>query len=333
MITIGVVIPFYQREKGILSKALESVAAQVLPEGVRLLVVVVDDSSPLPAQDALEGFNIPAPHQLITIRQANGGPGGARNGGLDYLDPAGVDYVAFLDSDDTWSPDHIAEALKVLKGGADFYFANCGFNDVDSFSHWNYIKARHGTFGSYSPEFGELTSTEAVSAIVDECLPHASQVVYDFRRHSRVRFDASFRQACEDRLFFMDLSRECDRIVYTTRLMGQRGKGVSIYDETLAWGSPNAPNRVIEELRFRQKMMSVSYFGVAKKLRIFGSARQRADHLLFLILRNLRHNPEIAKAAIGRFVREVPMFGLFLPVSVISLPLHYLALRRQAGLS
>lgn len=44
----AVIIPFYQREAGILSRALDSVDGQILPEGHSLTVFVIDDESPCP---------------------------------------------------------------------------------------------------------------------------------------------------------------------------------------------------------------------------------------------------------------------------------------------
>ena len=52
---VAVVIPFYQRSAGLLSRAIESIwAQQYQPEP---LIIVVDDSSPMPADEELS--NIP----------------------------------------------------------------------------------------------------------------------------------------------------------------------------------------------------------------------------------------------------------------------------------
>ena len=44
------------------------------------------------------------PHSVQVIVQPNGGPGSARNTGLDSA-PPDTRYIAFLDSDDEWTPD------------------------------------------------------------------------------------------------------------------------------------------------------------------------------------------------------------------------------------
>ena len=118
---ITVVIPYYQREAGILAKALASIAAQQ-PAGMPVQVLVVDDASPVPAEPELEALGT-FRNQVHVIRQPNGGPGAARNAGLDHA-PAGTRYIAFLDSDDTWSTDHLARATAALGAGYSFYFAD-----------------------------------------------------------------------------------------------------------------------------------------------------------------------------------------------------------------
>ena len=87
-------------------------------------MIVVDDASPVPAADEMAALPAAAmPHPVQVIRQPNAGPGGARNAGLDAL-PADARYVAFLDSDDEWSEDHLARAVAALQAGYDFYFAD-----------------------------------------------------------------------------------------------------------------------------------------------------------------------------------------------------------------
>jgi glycosyltransferase involved in cell wall biosynthesis len=114
---ITVVIPYFQRSPGILAKALASIAAQ---EGCPLpiQVIVVDDASPAPVAAELAGVGA-MPHPVRVITQANGGPGAARNTGLDHA-PPGTRYLAFLDSDDEWMPDHLARAVAALECGYDF---------------------------------------------------------------------------------------------------------------------------------------------------------------------------------------------------------------------
>ena len=118
---IGVVIPYYQKSPGLLNRALRSVAAQ---EGRhRLRVYVVDDASPVPAEGELAGLDEAFTRNVVILRQPNGGPGTARNLALDQM-ANDIGVVAFLDSDDAWSKNHLDNARAALTAGADFYFSD-----------------------------------------------------------------------------------------------------------------------------------------------------------------------------------------------------------------
>lgn len=90
---LSVIIPVYNRFDH-LPAALDSVLGQLLP-GDEVLVVddgsAADPSSHLPLDDP----------RVRLFRQANAGPGAARNHGIREARNL---YVAFLDSDDLWRP-------------------------------------------------------------------------------------------------------------------------------------------------------------------------------------------------------------------------------------
>jgi GT2 family glycosyltransferase len=110
MITVGVVIPAYNRREA-LSKAIGSVLAQTRLPGA---IVVVDDASN-PAIDLSEFTG--ASVRLILLRVAvNGGAAAARQAGIDALSTS---HVAFLDSDDTWLPDKLECQLAILDSAPD----------------------------------------------------------------------------------------------------------------------------------------------------------------------------------------------------------------------
>ncbi|WP_312184421.1 glycosyltransferase family 2 protein, partial [Massilia timonae] len=118
---IAVVIPYFQRQEGLLQQALASVASQeLLPDEV----IVVDDSSPIPARDEVAPVLRDFPQLKVrVVEQPNGGPASARNKGLDNVSPH-CHYVAFLDSDDMWHPAHLLRAHAALELGNDFYFSD-----------------------------------------------------------------------------------------------------------------------------------------------------------------------------------------------------------------
>ena len=113
---ITAVIPTYHRAD-LVGRAIDSVLDQTRPPDE---VVVVDDGSTDATAERLRAYE----GRIRAIHQANGGDAIARNTGVAA---ATHDWVAFLDSDDTWTEDHLermADALSATDGAADFYFSD-----------------------------------------------------------------------------------------------------------------------------------------------------------------------------------------------------------------
>ena len=88
----SVIIPTHNRAT-LIAATIASVLAQPDP----CQVIVVDDGSTDRTADVVAGFG----DRVTLLRQANRGPGTARNAGLAL---AAGEYAAFLDSDDLWLP-------------------------------------------------------------------------------------------------------------------------------------------------------------------------------------------------------------------------------------
>ena len=115
MATFTIIIPFYQRQDGILSRALASVFSQSFKD---VDVIVVDDQSPRSPDADLASLSEEDRARVTVIAQPNAGPGGARNTGLDHV-PEATRYVAFLDSDDVWRPEKLAMQVSLMRARAD----------------------------------------------------------------------------------------------------------------------------------------------------------------------------------------------------------------------
>ncbi|MGV3638647.1 MAG: glycosyltransferase family 2 protein [Flavobacteriales bacterium] len=95
-------------------EALDSVAAQSHSDWE---VIVVDDHAPEDGTTAIiQAFAAAHPQRRVhLVRHAhNQGVSAARNTGIQA---ANGGYVAFLDPDDAWYPDHLRNALAQLEGG------------------------------------------------------------------------------------------------------------------------------------------------------------------------------------------------------------------------
>ncbi|WP_433215816.1 glycosyltransferase family 2 protein [Dactylosporangium sp. CS-047395] len=100
---VATVVLTYKRPERLLL-AVESVLAQTVRDQV---VIVVDDGGGLPA--------LPADPRLhaVSIRHNINVPGVGRNIGIRLTDSR---FVAFLDDDNTWQPNHLQVALDRLDG-------------------------------------------------------------------------------------------------------------------------------------------------------------------------------------------------------------------------
>jgi hypothetical protein len=100
---VSVVIPLYNK-RATVARTLESVFAQTFSD---FEVVVVDDGS---ADGGAEFIAQAFPDPRIRIhRQANAGPGAARNRGAEV---SRAPLIIFLDADDTWRPDLLSWATE-----------------------------------------------------------------------------------------------------------------------------------------------------------------------------------------------------------------------------
>ena len=323
---VAVVIPFYQRSPGLLAAAVASIAAQRIGAGVAIDIIIVDDGSPVSAaSEPLPA--LPGHCALRIIRRDNGGVASARNAGLDAV-AAGTDYVAFLDSDDRWLPDHLHNGIELLQRGASFYFDN-GYDTRgrDRFALTPYIRDHQG-YSPRQPSYGRLIDGgEFFAALVTECIPHTSQVMYDFRRLGHHRFDESLRVAGEDHLFWLTLTQAAAKVGYHTGLMGARGTGVSINSYAFDWNAPESLERLVDEIGLYAKIAQHFARTPAQRTAIDRKLARDHDHFFFLAIRNGHRQPGAVLRALFRASRANPAVWRRAPVSILRLRAHRASFR------
>ncbi|MFF9205432.1 glycosyltransferase family 2 protein [Streptomyces sp. NPDC014986] len=113
---VSVVIPTHDRPER-LKVALDSL--RTLDFDGQLEAIVVNDNG-IPVDDVIENAARTVNVRLIDL-PVNGGVSTARNAGLEA---AKGEYVAFLDDDDVLDPRHLAEALPLLRSGADLVYSS-----------------------------------------------------------------------------------------------------------------------------------------------------------------------------------------------------------------
>lgn len=246
---VAVIIPFFQRQPGLLRRAVASVIAQLGVDPVQL--IVVDDGSPVAAEEEIDAALRAQLPQLTILRQTNGGVGRARNAGLDIIGD-GASLVAFLDSDDTWVADHLARAAQVIAAGADVFF---GVTAGETSHERNDDQKWPSGALLAAPVAGldgvHLLTRDAASYTLRYGLPIQSVV---FRRSiaPQLRFATDVRRAGEDLRFTFELVRRAGAVAFSARPEVTLGRGVNIYRSTIEPGSPHAIARMIDEVRTRE---------------------------------------------------------------------------------
>lgn len=244
---VSVVIPFFQREPGPLRRALDSICAQSLNEPIEVLVI--DDASPVPAAELAHGVTLPERVQLRVVRQENGGPASARNRGLRERSRSSR-FVAFLDSDDTWSAKHLERGVAALSAGASFYFADHFQLEqrVSAFDRTKRIDvARHKKIPTLDGAYffdGDMREQIMLGNLIG-----TSTVMFDAHHHPDVMFREEFYSAGEDYLCWMDFAAEGARFAFSMEPEATYGRGVNVYSGA-TWGTDAHLVRIQNELRF-----------------------------------------------------------------------------------
>jgi glycosyltransferase involved in cell wall biosynthesis len=102
---VSVIIPSY-KTADLIAACLDSVFAQTYPD---FEAIIVNDGSP--DTPDLEKVLEPYMDRIVYIKQENKRAAGARNNAIRQ---ARGEFVAFLDSDDTWMPDHLSSQMQLF---------------------------------------------------------------------------------------------------------------------------------------------------------------------------------------------------------------------------
>lgn len=125
MAAVSIIVPVYNGERFI-KKCIESLQQQSLQD---IEILIVDDGSTDRTQEMIEPFL--CDNRIHLIKKENGGPGSARNTGIEY---AKGKYIAFMDCDDKPAPSMYQElynAAQINKSDS----CMCGYRKIFEDGH------------------------------------------------------------------------------------------------------------------------------------------------------------------------------------------------------
>lgn len=252
MLELMVIIPYFQRESGILNKTLQSIDSQTAFDTI-IGVVIVDDGSPIPAKEEMSDITTDLLNKIHIIKQGNQGVSRARNVGLEYAHLKG-EYIAFLDSDDIWLDTHVAQMVRAFELGAQFYFANFYQPEqtIGAFERGQKLKLEEHRLlerDLYSYD------KDMIEQIMTGNLIGTSTVGFKNDDFSGPRFVETLHFAGEDYLFWLELATQNPKIIFNNKVAVRNGKGVNIF-ASAKWGTMHLQTRLTDELSFRKMVLA-----------------------------------------------------------------------------
>lgn len=302
---IDIIIPYFQREVGILQRSLASISEQDYPHD-SLKVIIIDDGSLLPAENELLKYPPPATLTIEIIKQPNAGPNEARNNGLDHVD-SNARYIAYLDSDDSWTSDHLKRAVNALSCGYTAYFSNLIHlgADTPTFEKSGYVTPDGHPMVANDPTLREYQG-DMIHQIVTANIIFMPSLVIDREALGSVRFPKAHRHGGGDYLYWLALiANGKAKFVFSTKPEVVCGTGINMWYGS-GWGTDGLAKRIIDEARYRR----VALNAYARNNNTKAALRNRITELQIVfcqdIIHRLRRRKNIDWESSRTFLTENP---------------------------
>ncbi len=311
MTKVSVVIPFYQRTRGLLHIAVTSALNQ--KTNATMEIVVVDDGSPLPAREDLSDILRSHSDKIILVEQKNAGNPRAANAGLDHVSRE-TDIVAFLDSDDVWTDSHIEHAVWAIENGYDLYFSDfyqLG-QTVTAFNRAGRIKLEDHRQLQPHDQLYEYIG-DMVNQILIGNIFGVSTIAYNFRKFAALRYEVDFRHTGMEYILFVNLASKSQKIAFSSAPECRYGAGVNIFSES-GWGTDKYLNVVHDLMNYRKRLLKeFDLTDFQARLLTDGIQKLRIDYAKGLF-HNLRKNHHVDSRVLWKQLRLDPLTFLTLPL-------------------
>lgn len=218
---VTVIIPTYNRAH-LVVEAIRSVKAQSYPA---IQIIVADDGSRDDTARSVAQFE-----DVEYYYQENKGQAGARNLGLKH---AKGEYIASLDSDDTWNTDFLETAVGALERfEADFVFLNwTQISGVKEFSSdWERSRRWRRYGGDQNGEWSLLNAEKVRELFLEACPAPSSALL--LRRSSLVSNWNEEMKIADDWFLILEmiLMKPCRAAFTMSTYWMKRIDGTNIYD-------------------------------------------------------------------------------------------------------
>ncbi|MBK1672747.1 glycosyl transferase [Ectothiorhodospira shaposhnikovii] len=314
---IAIVIPFFQKKKGLLRQCVESILSQA--GDLDFHIIIVDDGSPIPADGELAGLIDHVEGRINLIRQPNAGPGAARNTGLDHV-PEGTPFVTFLDSDDQWTGPFLADAIHILRQGYDLFVGNsarAGKTGTrfqwDADPYLNLASEEHDLLDAdrqlyrFRGDFFDVLVRRS-------SLISTTTFAYRFEAFPHVRFDPTIYNG-QDRLFKLMLGRNLQNIAFSPKVYAFEGEGLNIFDNS-QWGSEGSVRLSASYIRLARTILNNIRLDTEQHAFVEGQLADARHALVANVLHLVRRRLPVDWNRVIAVFREDPMSALLLPTQL-----------------
>ncbi|MDT0675697.1 glycosyltransferase [Autumnicola musiva] len=218
---ISVIIPTYNRA-AMVEKAITSVLAQTYPF---VQIIVADDGSTDETSAICDKYP-----QVNYLKLAHGGQAHARNEGLKF---ARGEFIASLDSDDTWEPQFLERCFEIIgKNELDFVFTNwMEKNETnENIERFSMCKVLKDVLAQNTEDTVLLDNMQLRQLYLTGCPSPSSSLLIN-RKSLRSNWSSEFKIA-DDWCLLMDMiyTRPC-KAGFTQKVLWTKNRdGKNIYD-------------------------------------------------------------------------------------------------------
>ena len=138
-----------------------------------------------------------------------------------------TEWVARLDSDDHWDPDHLAEATMMMRAGFDLFFANeTGGEGMPRLEYVGFRPLEHIRRDEGADLF-EMREGGFLSMMVQHAQVCTSTIVFKRSKFASLRYRRTYAM-CDDMHLFLDIALRSPHVAFSSRVHVDHGPGLHV---------------------------------------------------------------------------------------------------------